>query len=110
MDAGPGLPLVVEWVDAPERVERLLPRVKELLVEAAHYEILVEGLPDVIADAAYEQMKWNEFKGRPSLAAPVGIDAASLQFRAGTHVFDPAVVSYAQPAAADVCDASVTVA
>jgi hypothetical protein len=74
-------------------IKRELPRVKELLVEAAHYEILVEGLPDVIADAAYEQMKWNEFKGRPSVTEPVGIDAITLQFKAGTHAFDPAVVA-----------------
>lgn len=74
-------------------VKRELPRVKQLLVEAAHYEILTEGLPDVIADAAYEQMKWNEFKGGPSRPEPVGIDAATLHFKAGTHAFDPAVVA-----------------
>jgi len=41
-----------------------LPAVKELLIEAAQGEILVEGLPQVIEDAAEEQMLWNEYNRR----------------------------------------------
>lgn len=32
VDVTPNLPLVVEWVDTPERVERVLPQVSELIV------------------------------------------------------------------------------
>ena len=30
-DIGPHLPVIVEWIDAPDRVERLLPRLRELI-------------------------------------------------------------------------------
>src|SRR5438552_12881233 len=30
-DAGPQLPVIIEWIDAPDRVARLLPRLLELV-------------------------------------------------------------------------------
>ena len=31
VDARPRLPIIIEWVDSPERVERLLPHVEEMI-------------------------------------------------------------------------------
>jgi CBS domain-containing protein len=57
-DAGPHLPVIVEWIDSPDRVERLLPELKELvgrgLVTSDDTEILlykahgVRDLPDTV--------------------------------------------------------------
>ena len=73
-----------------------LPAVKELLIEAAQGEILVEGLPQVIEDAAEEQMLWNEYNRR-TIEGP-GRDkqgARKTQFIAGAEVLDPAVIAQA---------------
>jgi CBS domain-containing protein len=44
-DVGPHLPVIVEWVDAPDRVERLLPQLRELvgrgLITAEDTEIVL---------------------------------------------------------------------
>jgi predicted acylesterase/phospholipase RssA len=68
-----------------------LPAIKELLIEAAQGEILVEGLPQVIEDAAEEQMLWNEYNRR-TVEGPGG---AKTKFVPGAEVLDPAVIAQA---------------
>ena len=70
-----------------------LPLVKDLLIEAAQGEILVEGLPQVIEDAAEEQMLWNEYNRR-TIEGP-GRGARKTTFVAGAEVLDPAVIAQA---------------
>jgi patatin-related protein len=79
-----------------ESTAAALPAVKELLIEAAQGEILVEGLPQVIEDAAEEQMLWNEYSRR-TIEGP-GRDKQGVrktQFVAGAEVLDPAVIAQA---------------
>ncbi len=71
-------------------IEAELPDVKRLLIDAAHREILVEGLPQVVEDAAEQQMLWNEYNGRT-----VQRPARTSGFRAGAETLDPAVIAVA---------------
>ncbi len=58
-DVGSRVPVIVEWIDAPDRVERLLPRLRELvgrgLITAEDTEILlykphgVRSIPDTVS-------------------------------------------------------------
>jgi CBS domain-containing protein len=48
VDVAPALPIVVEWIDRPEQVERLLPRVRELVV---HRLVTIDDT-DVLVDAS----------------------------------------------------------
>ncbi len=60
-ELGPHLPVIVEWVDAPDRVERLLPKLKELvargLITSEDTEIVLykphglRDLPDTVTAA-----------------------------------------------------------
>lgn len=57
-DAGPHLPVIVEWIDAPDRVERLFPELREMvgrgLITGEDTEILlykahaIRDLPDTV--------------------------------------------------------------
>jgi predicted acylesterase/phospholipase RssA len=79
----------------PKNVEAKLVEVRKLLIESAHREILVEGLSQVVEDAAEQQMLWNAYEGRT-----VERPERSSAFQAGPKTLDPAVVATASADAA----------